>query len=314
MSKTYLSGITGAGKAHYLFKRISEELSSKEQSSLSKGGVPSPDLRAFLFVKDEELSSFYDDLKAFFGSEQRHSIFKKPEILMFPSDDAQQRAFTADKIKHLNNFILCASDLSFEASVAAPDSDSGIIFKQGQKHKFDDLVHSFVGLGYTRMNFVEDRLQFAVRGDIIDIWPAANDSPVRVLFEYDIIEALRTFDAGSQLSNAFINEIKILPVNPQNDTAAIKDYFERQSEYKKIDYRVRTPSFLVMMDMICHCERMRSNPIPEAKSFRKLLIVNLNQKMDPRLLLSGMTHRKLCCSSIIHWKKLPKPSLKSTIC
>jgi len=211
-----LSGVGGSGKAHYLFKRILEELSSE-------GGTLNPNLRAFLFVKDEELSSFYDDLNAFFGKDNI-SI----PIILYPLDDAQQRAFAADKIKNLNNFILCGSDLSLNSPVVAPDSDSGIVFKQGQKHKFEELIRSLVGLGYTRMNFVEDRLQFAVRGDIIDIWPAANNAPVRILFDYDIIEALRIFDPGSQLSNTFIEEIKVLPVNPQNDTATIKEYFGMQ--------------------------------------------------------------------------------------
>ena len=280
MSKTYLSGIGGSGKAHYLFKRILEQQSFD--------GGTNPNLRVFAFVKDEELSSFYDDLKVFFEQQRGvgsvesgvkdngslsptktlgdrlprndgqkmslqgnevpeaikgscriftpHSSLSTFSVLMFPSDDAQQRAFSADKIKNLNNFILCASDLSLNSPVAAPDSDCGIIFKQGQKHKFGELIHSLIGLGYTRMNFVEDRLQFAVRGDIIDIWPAAGEAPVRILFEYDIIEALRIFDPGSQLSNAFIEEIKILPVNSKNDTATIKKYFERQSE----EWRVKS--------------------------------------------------------------------------
>ncbi|MDR1196033.1 MAG: transcription-repair coupling factor [Endomicrobium sp.] len=213
MSKTFLSGISGAGKAHFLFERMSEAYNGANS-----------DLRAFLFVKDEELDSFYDDLNAFFQKD-----YKQIPIILFPSDDAQQRAFAADKIQNLKNFILCASDTSANSPVIAPGADSGITFKQRQKHKFEDLIHSLIGLGYTRMNFVEDRLQFAVRGDIIDVWPAASAVPVRILFEYDTIEALRVFDAASQLSNDFIDEIKVLPVNSQNNTASIKDYFDDKS-------------------------------------------------------------------------------------
>ena len=221
MSKTYLSGIQGGGKAHFLFKRIFEE-----------GVSPDSDLRAFLFVKDEELSSFYDDLNAFFGKDNQEFT-----VIVYPSDDAQQRAFVADKIKNLKSFIVCASDISINSPVAAPEADSGILFKQGQKHKFEDIIHSFIASGYTRMSFVEDKLQFAVRGDIIDVWPAASATPVRILFEYDIIEAFRSFDPGSQLSNTFINEVKILPVNSQNDTATLKDYFKNDSMLY-FDYKI----------------------------------------------------------------------------
>lgn len=191
-----------------------------ESGSVIEGSTPNQNLRAFLFVKDEELSSFYEDMSAFLGKDN-----KQLPILLYPSDDAQQRAFVADKIKNLENFIVCASDESINSPVIAPDCDSGITFKHGQKHKFEDIVRQLIGFGYTRMNFVEDKLQFAVRGDIIDVWPAANAVPVRILFEYDIVEALRAFDPGSQLSNTFINEVKVLPVNTAAYSSTIKDYF-----------------------------------------------------------------------------------------
>lgn len=235
MTKTYLSGISGGGKAHFLFKRISETY------------TPSSGLRVFAFVKEEELTSFYDDLQAFFNSaktakEKNGSPITDfggdmPDIpiLLFPSDDAQQRAFSADKIKHLKSFILCATDISIISPVSDPGADTGILLKESQNHKFEELVLNLVSLGYSRVSFVEDKLQFAVRGDIIDIWPAANDAPVRVLFEYNSIGAIRIFDPGSQLSNAFVHEVNVLPVNPQNDTATIKDYFGRQSRMSSVD-------------------------------------------------------------------------------
>jgi transcription-repair coupling factor (superfamily II helicase) len=92
------------------------------------------------------------------------------------------------------------------------------------------LVKNLVCAGYGRVNFVEDRLQFAVRGDIIDVWPAANDMPVRILFEYETVEALRIFDPGTQLSNSFIDEIKILPVKIPKDGLTVKDFFFPHAE------------------------------------------------------------------------------------
>jgi transcription-repair coupling factor (superfamily II helicase) len=213
MSKTYLSGIGGSGKAHYLFKRISEikEIDTHQVS----------DVRVFAFVKDEGLSSFYDNLRSFLDPDFN--------ILSFPFDDAQQRIFAVDKIKNLKNFVICATDSSINLHVPDPKSNIGINIVQNQKCDFDKLVISLSSFGYTRINFVKDRTQFAVRGDIIDIWPAASDMPVRVLFEYDAVGAVRIFEPESQLSNAFINEIKILPVNIAESDFTIKDYFECSS-------------------------------------------------------------------------------------
>lgn len=212
MSKLYLSGIAGSGKARFLFKHISETYTGNS------------DLCVFAFVKDEELNSFYEDLQAFFGKDN-----KDFPIFILPSDDAQQRAFSTDQIKNLKNFILCASDISINSPLSDPKEDIGILLKANQGHKFEDLILQFISMGYSRVNFVEDKLQFAVRGDIIDIWPAAKESPVRILFEYNTIEALRIFDPGNQLSNAFIDEIKVLPVNAGEELFTIKDYFNKDS-------------------------------------------------------------------------------------
>jgi transcription-repair coupling factor (superfamily II helicase) len=48
--------------------------------------------------------------------------------------------------------------------------------------------------GHTRVNFVEDRMQFAVIGDLINIRSVVNPISVRIFFEYDVVCAIRTFD------------------------------------------------------------------------------------------------------------------------
>ena len=218
-----MSGISGSGKAHYLFKRIFE------------GGAPDTNLRVFAFVKDEELSSFYDDLKAFF---QTHSSFSNLSTLLFPSDDVQTRTATIDKIKNLKSFIVCASDESINMPVSDPNTDEGVNIDKNSSLKFTDFISDLVKMGYERVTFVEDKCQFAVRGDIVDVWAVANDAPVRVLFEYDSIEALRAFDPGSQLSNNFIDEIKILPVKTSDNTATIKEYFEQKLQITNYELRM----------------------------------------------------------------------------
>ncbi|MCA6071244.1 MAG: transcription-repair coupling factor [Endomicrobium sp.] len=229
MSKTYLSGIGGSGKAHYLFERMPEIQEISSDKNL--------DLRVFAFVKDDELNSFYDDLHSFFYSDspQQHpktfSATKSTlNIFTLPSDDAQQRAFTIDKIKNLKKFIICATDISINSQVSDPKTNIGITVVKNQKCDFNNLVLSFYSFGYTRTSFVEDKMQFAVRGDIIDVWPAASEAPVRILFEYDMVGAIRVFDQGSQLSNAFIDDIKILPVSLSGRDSTIKDYFESPSD------------------------------------------------------------------------------------
>ncbi|MDR1941264.1 MAG: transcription-repair coupling factor [Endomicrobium sp.] len=220
MSALYLSGIGGSGKARYLFKRIS--------GILQDGGANS-NLRAFAFVKDDELGAFYEDMLAFFNNSSLNSQSFRPDILLLPAGDVQQAAYAADKINNSKNFIVCASDISMLSPLPcgqdAAAGSAGIFIKQNHNIKLEELIKNFVTAGYNRVNFVEDRLQFAVRGDIVDVWPAANDMPVRILFEYETVEALRIFDPSTQLSNSFINEIKILPVKISGSGVTVKNFF-----------------------------------------------------------------------------------------
>ncbi|GMO54565.1 MAG: hypothetical protein Ta2C_07980 [Candidatus Endomicrobiellum trichonymphae] len=233
MNKIYLSGIGGSGKAHYLFRRISEM-----RSSIGGDINEVSDFRMFAFVKDEELSSFYDDLHSFFNSAFHtpqdceldvpvvKSSHSAPDIFILPSDNMQQRTFATDKIKNLKSFIVCATDISINSPVLDSKNNIGINVAQNQKCDFSNLVTSLSSFGYTRTSFVEDKLQFAVRGEIIDVWTVAGEMPVRILFKYNTVEAIRVFDPESQLSNVFISEIKILPVSFSECNSTIKDYFD----------------------------------------------------------------------------------------
>jgi transcription-repair coupling factor (superfamily II helicase) len=210
LRKTYLSGISGSGKAHYLFKYVSEIRTICKHET--------PDIRVFAFVKDKELDSFYDDLRSFFNS--------TIDIFTFPSNSAQQRIFTINKIKNIKNFILCATDISINLPIINIKIDIEIILIKNQKCNIENLIIAFSSFGYTKTNFVKDKIQFAIMGDVLDIWPVGSDTPVRFFFEYDVIASIRFFNTKSQLSNIFINEIKIPPANLSKSDFTIKNYFE----------------------------------------------------------------------------------------
>jgi transcription-repair coupling factor (superfamily II helicase) len=208
---TYLSGINTSAKAHFLFRHINKVKS-----------LNSPNLRIFTFVKVDELNSFYDDLKCFF----KDSV----GIFLFPYDDIQTRIVTIEKIKTLDNFIVCASDNSIDMEIFGPEDNLGVKVWKGKECDFNTFILSLVSFGYTKANFVEDKLQFAVRGEIVDIWPLSLEMPIRIVFEYDNIESLRYFEPTSQLSNVALENVHILPINISKSNFTIKDYFFYKSK------------------------------------------------------------------------------------
>ncbi len=68
--------------------------------------------------------------------------------------------------------------------------------------EFETLVRRLAGLGYIRVDQVEDAGDFSVRGGIIDVFPSTEAYPVRIEFWGDEVESLRSFSAYSQRSLA----------------------------------------------------------------------------------------------------------------
>src|SRR4029077_5881634 len=68
-----------------------------------------------------------------------------------------------------------------------------------------------VEMGYSREQLVEDHGQFALRGGILDVFPAAADSPVRAEWSGDAVETLRLFDPTNQRSVMAVPRVSIHP-------------------------------------------------------------------------------------------------------
>lgn len=77
----------------------------------------------------------------------------------------------------------------------------------------DQLLHFFSTNGYLRSDTVSDPGEFAVRGGIVDVFPAGQESPVRLDFFGDELEGLRHFDPLSQLSTDPVERLDLGPVS-----------------------------------------------------------------------------------------------------
>jgi len=106
--------------------------------------------------------------------------------------------------------------------------------KVGDLVDLDELSEELVAAGYERVDQVDDRGQFAVRGGILDVYPATEDRAVRVdLFDIEI-ESLRGFSTFTQRSLDDLQEIEIAPAaelaaehRADAETATVLDSDER---------------------------------------------------------------------------------------
>ena len=68
-------------------------------------------------------------------------------------------------------------------------------------------------MGYQSGGLVEGPGEFSVRGDIVDIFPLTEDSPVRIELWGDEIDSMRSFDVESQRSIENLEQIRIYPAS-----------------------------------------------------------------------------------------------------
>src|SRR4051794_12063438 len=82
---------------------------------------------------------------------------------------------------------------------------------KGDLLELDELAKDLVAAGYQRVEQVEERGQFAMRGGIVDIFPATEERAVRVeLFDIEV-ESLRWFSTFPQRSLGDTEEVEIAP-------------------------------------------------------------------------------------------------------
>ncbi|KAA1424339.1 transcription-repair coupling factor [Nocardioides antri] len=68
----------------------------------------------------------------------------------------------------------------------------------GETAVLEEVVAGLVGAAYSRVDLVERRGEFAVRGGIVDVFPPTEEHPLRVEFWGDEVEGIRSFAVADQ--------------------------------------------------------------------------------------------------------------------
>ena len=124
-----------------------------------------------------------------------NSLLPKTNISLYVSDEliraetlAMSKEMSANRIYSLDNIINGKTDIII-ANISAisrflPEKslflDSCFTFKVSQSIDLKSLKSKLVRAGYTQVNKVDQSLQFASRGDILDIYSVNYDDPIRI--------------------------------------------------------------------------------------------------------------------------------------
>jgi len=119
---------------------------------------------------------------------------------------------TAERSADEGAAVVVAGAVALAEKVPDPElRPHGFTIEKGGLLDLDETAAQLVACGYGRVEQVEDRGQFALRGDILDVYPATEERAVRCeLFDIEV-ERLTFFSTFTQRSLEEVERVEIAP-------------------------------------------------------------------------------------------------------
>lgn len=170
----------------------------------------------FIFNSEEEARDFFHDVNMI-ESEVPFMLLEpsfviKNKILDIPKHKISQRNRAVESIINQEELIVITYPQALIEKVLVSDSaDFKRKIQIGDKINQQDWIDFLEHIGYERTNYVYEYGQFAIRGNILDIYSYSYENPIRIeLFDIDV-EEIREFDIETQLSINPRQEVTISP-------------------------------------------------------------------------------------------------------
>ncbi len=143
-------------------------------------------------------------------------------------EQAYQRITAIDNLK--DSQIIVATIESLMQTL--PTKINKLVVKTGDTLDKMQFTETLVSFGYARVDSVESKGSFSVRGDVVDVYPISEEVPVRIDFFDDSIDGIKKFDPENRKSMGFVNQTVILGASEclfcKEDYALIKSLISNE--------------------------------------------------------------------------------------
>jgi transcription-repair coupling factor (superfamily II helicase) len=183
----------------------------------------------YVVPSDADLEEATEDVKFFLASlDGLSSDAADRVVLAFPSHEIDPyrglaphigvtsvRARALHAMAHGTARVVIASAAALLPRVtgAARLRHASIELRPGQDVAPTDLAELLVDAGFSREDPADEHGEFAIRGGIVDIFPAGEALPVRLEFAGDTIESMRLYDPSTQRSTAAVDHLAVIPLH-----------------------------------------------------------------------------------------------------
>ncbi len=150
--------------------------------------------------------------------------------------------------------VLVTSAVALAEKVPDPElRPHGFEIEKGGLLDLDEVAGQLVACGYERVEQVEDRGQFAIRGDILDVYPATEERAVRCeLFDIEV-ERLTWFSTFTQRSLEEAERVEIAPaaeLAPEHRELAEMAAVSEESERPDVADVLPVDRFRELLDLV----------------------------------------------------------------
>ena len=143
--------------------------------------------------------------------------FPKREISIYDYD-AESNNIEYERIQVLNNIykgktkiVITTIEAIMQKMIAKESLYSNVLkLNLEDTISHEEIKRNLIQIGYKKVNLIENRGEFSVRGDIVDIGLSDNEG-VRIEFWGDDIDSIRKFKISSQRSTDMLKTVEIYP-------------------------------------------------------------------------------------------------------
>ena len=206
------------------------KLISKNQENIYLNGLYGSSITFFLidlfsnvkkpifFITDnkEESSYIYTDIVEQLGENYCSllpSSFNKFSTKSINKDQVLSRTKILEKIYSNEPGVYVSNCEGIIEKIPAKNGNTNyeILINKNDQVSLYELNEKLFELEYTKEDFVQSPGDFAIRGNILDVFSYSNENPIRIQFDDDKIERIREFNIDTQYS---INDIKKIKISP----------------------------------------------------------------------------------------------------
>ena len=193
----------------------------------------------FIVCNDKEKAAYIlNDLQALLPEKHIHYF---PESYKVPYKEektsnasVQERAETLSQLSKDNYsgiVVTYAAALAEKVASKTSLSKNTLIIKKGEKLSIDFIQEFLLSYDFELCDFVAEPGQYAIRGGIVDVFSFAHELPYRIELFGNDVDAIKTFDPATQLSNHNYDFVTIIPDIQSNQVIEIrKSIFDYISE------------------------------------------------------------------------------------